>query len=139
MGSEAAGDLHVILDQLLDAERRLRDLPADAFEQRIELRDQIHELSAKAAAASLETNAASGLHRYLEQLEARRVAIKSERLDPSDQDGGLGGMGIPAKQTDELNRRIEEAHDLPELGREIVRIREKLARVPLREGKATSD
>jgi hypothetical protein len=123
----AAVDLHAVLDQLLDVERQLLDLPADAFEQRVELRERILELRAAASAAAQRTDAPSTLRRYLKQLELRRERIKRHRLDYTWQDGGLGGIGIPAKQTDELNRRIEEAHNLPELEREITRIRAKLA------------
>lgn len=120
-------DLHRVLDELLAVEQRLGEAPADAFAERVQLRERMLELRADAAAISRATTAPGSLRRYLEQLELRRERIKRERLDRSWQDGGLGGMGIPDKQTEELNRRIEEAYDLPELEREIVRIRGKLA------------
>lgn len=120
-------DLQRILEQLLDAERKLRDLPADAFEQRVELRDRLVELRAAAGAAARESDMASSLRRYLGQLELRRDAIKDRRIDDSGLDGGLGGVGIPSGQTDELNRRIEYAADLPSLEQEIARINQRLA------------
>lgn len=120
-------DLQRILEQLLDAERRLRDLPADAFEQRVELRERLVELRAAAGAVARESDTTSSLRRYLGQLELRRDAIKDRRIDDSSLDGGLGGMGIDSRLTGELNRRIEDAADLPSLEQEITHIKQVLA------------
>jgi len=106
--------------------KSLREVPADAFGERIELRDRLLGLQAAAAAAGQETTTESTLHRYMEQLQQRRDALLSQRIDPSWQDGSLGGMGIPGKQTEAFNRRIDEAADLPALEREIAQVRARL-------------
>lgn len=122
-----ADDLGTILDQILSVKKSLREVPADAFVDRIELRERLLGLQAAAAAAGQETSTASTLHRYVEQLVKRRDALLSRRIDPSWEDGSLGGTGIPGEQTDRFNRRIDEAARLPALGREIARVRARLA------------
>lgn len=121
-----ADDLGTILDEILSIKKRLSEIPADAFESRIELREKLLGLQATAATAVHETTTDSTLHRYLEQLERRRDALLGERIDPSWQDGSLGGMGIPGEQTEAFNRRIDEATDLPALEQEIAQIRARL-------------
>jgi hypothetical protein len=119
--------LEAILDDILRVQNDLRDAPADAFDRRVQLRERLHDLHAAAAAADHDGATAAQLERYVEQLERRRERIMNRRMDPSWEDGALGGMGLPANQTDDLNRRIEEAADLPALEEEIVRIRAKLS------------
>jgi hypothetical protein len=38
----------------------------------------------------------------------------------------VGGIGIPGKQTEGFNRRIDEAADLPALEKEIAQIRARM-------------
>ena len=121
-----AGDVETLLDEILDVQRQLRELPADAFEERAGLRARLVELHAAAAQAADQTTTAASLRRYLRQLEQRRDAALSRHLGPSWQDGSVGGMGIPADQVDDFNRRIDEAGDLPALEREITRVRARL-------------
>ena len=121
-----ADDLGTILDEILRIKESLREIPADAFEQRIELRDRLLDLQAAAATVAHESTTIAALGRYLEQLEQRRDALIGRRIDRSWQDGGGGGMGIPAEQTEAFNRRIDEAAGLPALELEIARIRARL-------------
>jgi hypothetical protein len=121
-----ADDLGKILDEILSVKKSLREVPADAFGERVELRERLLALQAAAAAAGQETTTESTLHRYLEQLEQRRDALLGQRIDPSWQDGSVGGIGIPGKQTEGFNRRIDEAADLPALEKEIAQIRARL-------------
>lgn len=115
-------DLGMILDEILSVKKRLREVPADAFGERVELRERLLGLQAAAAAVGQETTTASTLHRYAEQLERRRDALLDQRIDPSWQDGSIGGMGITARQTAEFNRRIDTAADLPALEEENAQI-----------------
>jgi hypothetical protein len=121
-----ADDLGVILDEILSAKKSIREVPADAFGERVELRERLLGLQAATAAVSEETTSASTLLRYVEQLERRRDALLDQRIDPSWQDGSMGGMGITARQTAEFNRRIDVATDLPALEEEIAQIRTRL-------------
>ena len=121
-----ADDLGTILDEILSIKKSLREIPDDAFEQRIELRERLLGLQAAAATIAHETTTDPELARYLEQLERRRDALLGRRIDRSWQDGGGGGMGIPAEQTEAFNRRIDEAAGLPALELEIARIRARL-------------
>lgn len=121
-----ADGLGVILDEILSVKKSIREVPADAFGERVELRERLLGLQAATAAASEETTSASTLLRYVEQLERRRDALLDQRIDPSWQDGSMGGMGITARQTAEFNRRIDVATDLPALEEEIAQIRARL-------------
>jgi len=115
--------LTAILDEILDVKSSLRELPPDAFSERVELRDRLIELQAAAADAGRNPTTEAALRRHLAQLEQRRDALLDQRIEPSWQDGSLGGTGISAEQTSEFNRRIDEAADLPAIDDEIARIR----------------
>ena len=121
-----ADDLSAILDEILNVKSNLRVLPADAFSERIELRVRLVELQAAVADAAHEPATREALRRRLEQLEQRRDALMDRRVDPSWQDGSLGGTGISAEQTAEINRRIDQAADRPALDAEIASVRRRL-------------
>ena len=121
-----ADDLGAILDEILSIRKSLREIPADAFEQRIELRDRLLGLQAALATVPRESAQDPDLRRRLEQLERRRDALLDLRMDHSWSDGGLGGAGVPAEQTEAINRQIDQAGGLPALDMEIARVRAKL-------------
>ena len=51
------------------------------------------------------------------------ACVGGQRIDPSWQDGSVGGIGIAPETDRTLNRRIDEAADLPALEKETDQIR----------------
>jgi hypothetical protein len=85
----------------------LRELPAEAFNERITLRDRIIQLEAAIAAAT--PVPVDSLRSELAELEAKRVVLVKTRMDPSNSNGGLGlAGGIDPNFLHKANRRIDE-------------------------------
>jgi hypothetical protein len=111
-------DVGEITAQLLEVQRKLLDLPDDAFEERYELRKRQDELrlEAKQFAADLDkSRSTEDLLAELASLREQMHRIEGQRIDlvmqagsggsSSSEMGNLGGVAI--------NRGIDEAMGLP--------------------------
>jgi len=115
-------DLEIELRMVRDD---LRDLPAEAFNDRITLRDRIIEL--EAAIADATPVAEDSLRRELDELEAKRLAMVKTRMDPSNAHGGLGlGGGIDPNFLHKANRKIDELTGIREVESRILEIQRLL-------------
>lgn len=84
----------------------LKKVPADAFNDRITLRERINELEAAVAAATPVRE--ETLRRELTQLELKRLDLVKTRIDPSNSHGGLGlAGGIDPNFLHKANRKID--------------------------------
>ncbi|MDH3540113.1 MAG: hypothetical protein OEP52_08970 [Acidimicrobiia bacterium] len=107
----------------------LQELPPDAFNERISLRDRIIELEAAIAEAT--PVAEDSLRRELIELEAERLAMVKTRMDPSNAHGGLGlGGGIDPNFLHKANRRIDELTGIKQVEARIREIERLLERLP---------
>jgi hypothetical protein len=114
--------LEAVLRQLADVQTRLDDLPADAFVQRIELRDRINELRVEAGELRSGTDAEGAtteLLARLANLRGQRVAVKRSRVDVVKQ----GALGF----TPSLNRDIEKGMGLTGLDEQIAELEQILS------------
>ena len=112
--------------ELANARAELEELPADAFNERITLRDRIIELEAAKAAAT--PPAHDSLRAELARLRAKHDELRRTRMDPSNAHGGLGlAGGIDPNFLHKANRRIDELTGIKDVEariREIERILE---------------
>ena len=112
--------------ELATVRAELEALPADAFNERITLRDRIIELEAAKAAAT--PPARKSLRTELERLRAKHHELSRTRMDPSNAHGGLGlAGGIDPNFLHQANRRIDEMTGIKDVEariREIERILE---------------
>ncbi len=103
----------------------LRELPVDAFNDRITLRDRIIELEAVIAAAT--PIAADSLRSELSELEAKRLVMVKTRMNPANANGGLGlAGGIDPNFLHKANRRIDEMTGIGEVEARILEIQRLL-------------
>ncbi len=113
--------------ELRRAREELAELPADAFNGRIDLRGRIIELEAAMAAASPVRE--ESLRNELAALEAKRLEMVKTRMDPSNAHGGLGlGGGIDPNFLHKANRRIDELTGIKEIEARIREIQRLLER-----------
>lgn len=107
----------------------LRELPADAFNDRITLHDRINEL--EAAIRDATPVPIDSLRSELAELEARRLAMVKTRMDPSNSHGGLGlAGGIDPNFLHKANRKIDELTGIKEVEARIREIQRLLERPP---------
>ncbi len=105
----------------------LRELPDDAFNERITLRDRIIEL--EAAIAETTPVDEESLRRELADLEVKRLAKVKTRVDPSNAHGGLGlGGGIDPNFLHKANRQIDALTGVKEVEQRIREIERLLAK-----------
>ncbi len=111
-------DIGDLTRQLADVQKELWDLPADAFAERVELKEKQAALRAQAAqyAESLDQGRSTeDLLVELATLRAQMVEIEGQRIDlvtqagssSAGEMGNLGGVGI--------NKGIEDAMGLPKI------------------------
>ena len=107
-------DIDAIFRELEEIDEQLDSLPADAFNERITLRERREDLKAEAA----ELAAHSEKLQPTERLQAERAAlvqqlhtIGSEQIDVVMQSGGGGaaGPGAEGLGATGLNRQIDQA------------------------------
>ncbi len=92
--------------ELATTREQLADLPGDAFNDRITLRDRIIELEAAVAAATPVQR--DTLLTELRGLKATRARLVKARMDPSIANGGLGsGGGVDPNFLHTANRKID--------------------------------
>ncbi|NNC91911.1 MAG: hypothetical protein HKN80_05415 [Acidimicrobiia bacterium] len=107
----------------------LRELPAEAFNERITLRDRIIELEAAIAAST--PVPVESLQSELVELEAKRIELVKTRMDPSNSNGGLGlAGGIDPNFLHKANRRIDELTGIKAVEARIREIERLLERKP---------
>jgi small-conductance mechanosensitive channel len=118
-------DIDAINKQLEQIDEKLDTLPADAYNERITLRQRREDL--KAEAAQLADHSEKLMP--TDQLEAERSAllqqldaIGSEQIDVVEQSGG-GAEGLGATS---LNRQVDSAHGGDEIRARIAKIDEIL-------------
>jgi hypothetical protein len=107
----------------------LRELPAEAFNDRITLRDRIIEL--EAAIANATPVPVDSLQSELAELEAKRLVMVKTRMNPSNANGGLGlAGGIDPNFLHKANRRIDEMTGIREVEERIREIERLLDGAP---------
>ncbi len=100
---------------------QLKELPVDAFNERITLRDRIIELRAAIGAAT--PIHADSLREELAELQARHLELVGTRMNPSMAHGGLGlAGGIDPNFLHKANSRIDEMTGIAEVEARILEI-----------------
>ena len=128
-GSKSLDDL---LAELAEVQERLLELPADAFEERVELRERRDDLQAEAGRFAHDWDRdrpTEDLLAELEALRARLGQLDSRRMNVAAQQGGGtqaggGGDGWGAVQ---LNLAVDAASGVGEVHARIGRIKAVLA------------
>ena len=107
------------------AKDELDQLPEDAFNDRITLRERINELEAELAAATPVQR--DSLRAELAALEERHFELMRTRINPSTAHGGLGlAGGIDPNFLHKANRRIDEMTGIDAVEARIQEIRRQL-------------
>ena len=106
----------------------LQELPVNAFNERITLRDRLIELEAAIAAAT--PIAADSLRSELSELEAKRLVMVKKRMNAANANGGLGLGGIDPNFLHKANRRIDEMTGIGEVEARILEIQRLLESRP---------
>ena len=123
-----ADELSQVLEDLVATQEALDRLPADAFGERAELHQRQEELRARAR--DLRQEAHYGMTR--EQLE-ERIDRLEDRIEKrigtaASATSGLGlGDGLPARDAQSLEDRMDEAVHLDDLQEELRVLRNRLA------------
>jgi hypothetical protein len=108
---------------------RLEELPADAFNERITLRDRINDLEAAIAAAT--PIDPDGLREELAELLERHLTLVGTRMNPSMAHGGLGlAGGIDPNFLHKANSRIDALTGIKEVEARILEIERLLESGP---------
>ncbi|RZV43435.1 MAG: hypothetical protein EX267_08265 [Acidimicrobiia bacterium] len=112
--------------QLRYAQEDLKALPADAFNERITVRDRIIELEAAIAAAT--PIRPDSLREELSALRERYLDLVGTRMNPSMAHGGLGlAGGIDPNFLHKANSRIDEMTGIKDVEARILEIERLLA------------
>jgi hypothetical protein len=107
--------------ELSMVKEELEALPADAFNDRISLRDRIIELEAAIAAAT--PPARDSLQAELAELRAKHDQLRRTRINPSTAHGGLGlAGGIDPNFLHKANRRIDDMTGIADIENRILEI-----------------
>ena len=122
-------DPFVLEMELTLARQDLEALPADAFNERITVRDRINELQAAIAACTpIEPD---GLRKELAELKDRHLTLVGTRMNPSMAHGGLGlAGGIDPNFLHKANSRIDEMTGIREVEERILEIERLLESGP---------
>jgi chromosome segregation ATPase len=113
-------DIDAILKELNEIDVKLDELPADAFNERITLRERHEELQAEAkqlAAAAHSDRPTADIEAELASLEQRLSDIKGERIDVVEQSGGgdAAGAGAEGLGAQGINWQIEASEGVPQI------------------------
>ena len=124
-------DIDAILKELNEIDVKLEELPPDAFNERITLRERHEELQAEAKrlAASVESDRPTeDIEAELDALEQQLSAIKDERIDIVEQSGGgdSAGPGAEGLGAQGINWQIEQNRGVPQIRERIGELKAEL-------------
>jgi hypothetical protein len=120
--------------ELSEIQRQLYELPADAFQKRVELRDRQTELRALAGPLRMRTVSTDELLASLAGLERRRDALFGDHLDmahtggATGAGGGGGGAGIDLEQVMKINEAIDRSSGRDALEKKIQELKAEIRR-----------
>jgi len=127
------GRLEAIRHALSRTQEQLLELPEDAFDARLDLRQRQLELRAEASrlaatsrSAESKTSMRDRLQRLRHELDSRMNGRISHTAAAQTGQGG----GIDPMLVHELNRRIDEATGVDDLRKEIRDLERRLAEIP---------
>jgi hypothetical protein len=124
--------LEALRKELSGIQKQLHDLPADAFRERVALRDRQTELRALAGPLRMRTVSTDDLLAKLADLEGQRDALLGDHLDmahtggATGAGGGGGGAGIDLQHVMKINEAIDRSSGRGALEKEIQKIRVEL-------------
>ena len=126
--------LEALRKELSDIEKQLYELPADAFRERIGLRDRQMELRALAGTLHMQTVSTDDLLAKLADLERQRNALLEDHLDmahtggATGAGGGGGGAGIDLQHVMKINEAIDRSSGRDVIEKEIQELRVEIRR-----------
>jgi hypothetical protein len=115
LGHQAPATLDELRIELAEILNRLNELPADAFKERIRLRDRQAELRALSRTLAVSQTSQEDLLEELADLERQRKALIDQHLNlahtggATGAGGGGGGAGVDIHQALEMNRAIDRS------------------------------
>jgi hypothetical protein len=107
--------LEALRIELAEILNQLNELPADAFKERVRLRDRQAELRALSRALAASQTSKKDLLEELADLELQREALMDQHLNlahtggATGAGGGGGGAGLDIHQALEMNRAIDRS------------------------------
>jgi len=106
--------------QLAAIDEKLDTLPADDFEDRVDLHQRHQDLKARAAQLNTDADAqrsTADLEAEVKSLKQRIAAIQGDTIDTAEQDGEGNIPGPNPAQSDPavMNKEIEDGHGEPAL------------------------
>jgi hypothetical protein len=121
--------LDEVRTELAEIDRKLGEIPDDAFAERVGLRERWLELMALAAELREASRTPDELRKELQDLRRVRDEIHERHLSIGNigAGGGPGGGGIDIEFVTEMNRTIDEAWDLAKVERRIRQLEAQLA------------
>lgn len=124
-------DIDAILKELYEIDVKLDELPADAFNERITLRERHEELQAEANQMASQADSdrpTADIEAELASLEQRLSQIKGERIDIVEQSGGgdSAGAGAEGLGAQGINWQIEAGEGVPEIRERIGKLKGEL-------------
>lgn len=122
--------LDQVLAELNDLQRRMSELPDDAFAERVMVRERRRELHAQAAELRGASRSLEGLQKELQDLRRLRDEVFDRHLSIGNigAGGGEGGGGVEVRYVNEVNRTIDEAGALSRINRQIRELEVELGR-----------
>ena len=128
--ARVVASINDLLARITDIDDRLAALPADAFDERITLREDRSALTAllrSEGAALSDAKDLAAIRRRVAVLEHRIEEARGNRLSASaGAQTGRGG-GIDPRYVHAINAKLDEAAGVAELRKELQRLRFKLA------------
>ena len=123
-------NLDDVLAELNDLQRRLSELPDEAFADRLTLQERRRELHTKAAELRNAIRSPEELQKELQDLRRQRDEVFDRHLSVGNigAGGGEGGGGVEIRYVNELNRTIDQAGDLATINRQIRELEVELGR-----------
>ena len=123
-------NLDDVLAELNDLQRRLSELPDEAFADRLTLQERRRELHTKAAELRNASRSPEELQKELQDLRRQRDEVFERHLSVGNvgAGGGEGGGGIEIRYVNEVNRTIDEAGDLAKINQQIRELEVELGR-----------
>lgn len=121
-------NLDDVLAELRDLQQRLRELPEDAFAERLMVQERRRELHVYAVGLREFSRSSEDLQKELDDLRRLRDQVFERHLSIGNigPGGGEGGGGIEVRYLVEVNRTIDEAWDLDRIQRQIRELEVKL-------------
>jgi len=124
--------LEALREELSEIQKQLYELPADAFRERVGLRDRQRELRALAGPMQMRMIPTDALLEKLADLERQRDALLENHLDmahtggATGAGGGGGSAGIDLEHVMNINDAMDRSSGRGALEKEIQEIRVEL-------------